>query len=102
MDNHIQPPTSAQHTQPIQNNNTSPTMPPEQHTSKIGPIAGIIIIILVLLLGVLYFWGKRAEQTTPTTDTQATTSDIENDLASIDASLDEDTSRLDTELDSNF
>lgn len=92
--------TSATNQQPTPQ--TMPPTPPEQHASKIGPIAGIIIIILVLLLGVLYFWGQRAEQATQTSDTQANTRDIENDLANIDASLQEDATRLDTELDSNF
>lgn len=36
----------------------------EQDSSKsIGPIIGIIIIILIMILGGLYFWGQRVERT---------------------------------------
>jgi len=27
--------------------------------SKIGPIAGIVIVVIVLVIGALYFWGQR-------------------------------------------
>ena len=36
--------------------------PQPQEEKSAGPAIGIIIIILVILLGGLYFWGQRAEQ----------------------------------------
>ncbi len=49
-----------------------------ENKSSIGPIIGIIIIIALIILGGLYFWGKRIEEsrlkqnlvTETTTDTQ--------------------------------
>lgn len=38
-------------------------MEPQQNKSSIGSIIGIIIIITVIILGGLYFWGKRVEET---------------------------------------
>jgi uncharacterized protein YdgA (DUF945 family) len=35
----------------------------EQPKSSIGSIIGTIIIIAVIILGGLYFWGKRVEET---------------------------------------
>jgi uncharacterized protein HemX len=36
--------------------------PQTQNQSSIGSIIGIIIIITVIILGGLYFWGKRVEE----------------------------------------
>lgn len=33
--------------------------PPKEPEKKSGPIIGIIIIVLLLALGGLYFWGAR-------------------------------------------
>ena len=38
-----------------------PRMP--EHESKVGPIVGIIIVIIVLVIGALYFWGERLNKT---------------------------------------
>jgi len=39
-------------------------MPPEARHSKgsAGPTVGIIIIVIVFILGGLYFWGQRLNQ----------------------------------------
>lgn len=37
-------------------------MQPQQNKSSIGSIIGTIIIITVIILGGLYFWGKRVEE----------------------------------------
>ena len=37
----------------------------EAHTSGTGPIIGVIIIVLLLVLGGLYFWGAQLNRTTP-------------------------------------
>ncbi len=36
--------------------------PQTQNKSSIGSIIGIIIIITIIILGGLYFWGKRVEE----------------------------------------
>ena len=47
--------------QPIQNNG-EPTVEAPQNKSSIGSIVGTIIIIALIILGGLYFWGKRIEE----------------------------------------
>jgi hypothetical protein len=37
-------------------------MEPTQNKSSIGSIIGTIVIIAVIILGGLYFWGKRVEE----------------------------------------
>jgi hypothetical protein len=64
-----------------QNDNPTPEKPTE---GSVGPAIGVIIIIAVLVIGALYFWGSRLnkepEQSTSTpetgfTDQSATTTD---------------------------
>ena len=38
------------------------TPPASQNQSSIGSIIGTIIIIAIIILGGLYFWGKRIEE----------------------------------------
>ena len=38
-------------------------MEQQENKSSIGSIAGTIIIIAIIILGGLYFWGKRIEET---------------------------------------
>ena len=35
----------------------------EENKTSVGPIIGTIIIIALIVLGGLYFWGKRIEET---------------------------------------
>jgi hypothetical protein len=73
-----------------------------QNKSSIGSIIGTIIIIAVIILGGLYFWGKRIEEAKLNQDliennqpSQATTSEEDkikkvsssDDLNSIEADL---------------
>ena len=51
----FQPPMQQQAQQPVQ-----------QPKSSIGSIIGTIIIIAVIILGGLYFWGKRIEESKAT------------------------------------
>jgi len=37
-------------------------MEQQENKSSIGSIAGTIIIIAIIILGGLYFWGKRVEE----------------------------------------
>lgn len=43
---------------PIPNENEDRLLP-AGHKSGVGPIVGIIIIIVLLILGALYFWGAH-------------------------------------------
>ncbi len=87
----------------------------QQNTSSVSSIISIILIVAVILLGGLYFWGKRVEETklveTMTAgDTFATTSEQNeanairsmnqsDDTASIEADLQNTkTTGLDAEL----
>ncbi len=89
-------------------------LPKEENTSSVGAIIGTIIIIAIIILGGLYFWGKRIEEI----NTQATIQNEEesayatgseasaiknvspsDDLSSIEADLQQtNTQNLDAEL----
>ncbi|MDZ4226980.1 MAG: hypothetical protein U1D26_00715 [Patescibacteria group bacterium] len=43
---------------PIPNENKDRLLPPAHRTSA-GPIIGVIIIVLLLVVGALYFWGSH-------------------------------------------
>ena len=60
--------------------NTTPNPMPDQMPimpqpeSKAGPIIGIVIVVIVLIIGALYFWGQRLNRevpVTPSSDTSA-------------------------------
>jgi FtsZ-interacting cell division protein ZipA len=70
----------------------------EENKSSIGSIIGIIIIIAIIILGGLYFWGKRIEESKVQDDLliqNATTSEVvtaenvssSDDMNSIEADL---------------
>ena len=100
-------------------NNTGGSMQPEMNMdndprgepkSSVGPIVGIVIIIIVLVIGGLYFWGQKLSTDDPdpefsTSDSQteelADTSDsdaVDDIDADLDAVGDEDLDALDAEL----
>jgi len=62
-------------------------MEPQQNQSGIGSIIGTILIIAIIILGGLYFWGKRIEESKAiqdlVTDTTPTESVQANEAASI-------------------
>lgn len=33
--------------------------PVEKHSQPVGPIVGIVVIVLLLIVGALYFWGEQ-------------------------------------------
>ncbi len=92
-------------------NNTSPT------EGRSGPLAGTIVVIIVLALGAFYFWGAsvdRADRTSTDIGTDAsvealnTQSDstelsaIEADLSATELSgLDQELADIDLELNAN-
>jgi hypothetical protein len=58
--------------EPQNQNGTVNTSPISSGGDKsIGPAIGIIIIITVMVLGGLYFWGQRAEKQTPVSQESA-------------------------------
>ena len=63
---------------PMNQMNTTP------HESSWGPIIGIIVIIAIVVLGGIYFWGKNQEQSAPQ-DTMMETSQTSD--ASLEAEL---------------
>lgn len=90
-----------QHENPVQNPAPQVVKPAE---SSMGPIIGTVIILAVIILGGLYFWGERTRNMNPSgneaasvTATTSATSDAElnalrtqsnaNDTASIEADL---------------
>lgn len=38
---------------------------PPAHTSSVGPVAGIVIIVLLLIIGAFYFWGAHLNAQNP-------------------------------------
>ena len=93
--------------------------PQTQNKSSIGSIIGTIIIIAVIILGGLYFWGKRIEEakikqnliaepvTTETTEMNEATTiksvSPGDDLNSIDYDLNKtNLNDLDTELNTSL
>ena len=51
--------------------------PPTKQPEGMGPLVGIVIIVVMLALGALYFWGKRLNEQAPVpyipSDTATTT-----------------------------
>lgn len=75
--------------------NTTPTMESGGENGKTGAIIGILVIVIILVIGALYFWGQRlvetpnVEETSPAVfqpveSTSTEISDIEADLSTTD------------------
>lgn len=47
---------------PLQNPESTPRIKQQE---TMGPLVGIIVIVVMLGLGALYFWGKRLNQQAP-------------------------------------
>jgi uncharacterized membrane protein YfbV (UPF0208 family) len=62
-------------------NQQANSMVPPAHEKPIGPAIGIIIIIAVIVIGGLYFWGQRASTALPTQQTQATQTETQTQPA---------------------
>ena len=76
-------------------NNTMMQNEPQEGGSM-GSLIGIILIIAVIVLGGIYFWGKKtsSQVTNSNTDTQS----IEKDLGTVDVSGGTDVDAIDTSL----
>lgn len=62
-------------------------MPTQPEKSSTGALIGSIIVIIILILGAIYFWGgklNKSENTMPTENTETSVvSDIEDELGQI-------------------
>ena len=64
--------------------------------SSSGPVVGVIIILVIVILAGLYFWGQRGIENMDETNTEAITTEntsddtdsIENDLNNTDVEVD--------------
>ncbi len=68
---------------------------------SVGSLIGIILIVAIIVLGGVYFWGKRTANQTPAETNAAAVQEvnaIESDLNSTDTSVDADLNSLDAEL----
>ncbi len=77
----------------------------EQNKSSVGSIIGTIIIIALIILGGLYFWGKQVEEskniqnlTTDMTTPQQTADTSEAGMIKSSVSSSDDLSSIDTDL----
>ena len=73
-------------------------------SSSAGPVIGVVIILAIIILGALYFWGQRGAPEDTTLESDETTQSIDSqsssdDLNSIEADLDStDIENLDAEI----
>jgi hypothetical protein len=74
------------------------------HEGSVGPMIGIIIILAVIVLGGLYFWGQRTSEGVLEDNTAAELEEIQSqsdsdEISSIEADLQStDIENLDAEL----
>ena len=76
-------------------------MPPKEESNSAGPVIGIIVILVIIILAGLYFWSERAPtQVVNMEDLDSINMQSESDEASaIEADLDStDVENVDAEL----
>lgn len=50
----------------LPHNPIEPAVLPEKKSAQpVGPLVGIVIIMLLLIVGALYFWGEQLNKQTP-------------------------------------
>jgi uncharacterized protein HemX len=99
MDPYNQTPNQAPNPAP-QAPRPSYNMPPQHKEGSLGPIIATVIILAVIVLGGLYFWGQRKSAEAPANSTNASvnqtsplnSTSIEQDLKNTD------TNSLDTQI----
>ena len=76
-------------------------MPPVAHENKkVGPIIGALIVVLILIITALFFFGQRLNTQAPlTTDTEVP---IRNEAAASSAATSDDSTTLNAELDAQM
>jgi cytoskeletal protein RodZ len=52
-------------------------MQPTSNENSVGPVVAIIIVLALVILGGLYFWGQRGNNTETNSNTTATTQESE-------------------------
>ena len=60
-------------------------MDPIQNKKSFGPIVGVVVIVIALLVGIFYFWNTKALAPTeilPTVSSSDTVDSIQQDLSS--------------------
>jgi uncharacterized protein HemX len=109
------PPVQTPQTPPVQTPQTPPVQTPEGDGGSVGPIVGSVIVIIIIIIGGLYFWGQklstdktadeiRAEEDSllanlETVGQSDELEDIENDLDATDLdNLDDDLDNIEVEL----
>ena len=96
----------------------NPSPMPGQESKSVGPLIGVIVIIAVIVLGGLYFWGQRldeqkqseaalqndaATQELETQNTSDEVADIEADLNATNLEgLDTEMNQLETEINTSL
>ncbi|MEK7213838.1 MAG: hypothetical protein AAB637_01870 [Patescibacteria group bacterium] len=79
-------------------------LPPINHNEKkVGPIVGALIIVLILIIASLYFFGKKLNTTPPTVEvTPAVTTETPNEnVANISSSTSIDSLQADLDAQLN-
>lgn len=78
----------------------APQTPPHSEGSSVGLIIGIVIILAIVILGGLYFWGQKDQVMNEDTNTPAeNVESADNETNSIEADLDStDIENLDAEI----
>ena len=62
-----------------------------------GSLIGVIIIVAIIVLGGIYFWGKRSASEEPGT-VNGEVQSLENDLNAADISIDAELNAVDSSL----
>ncbi len=70
-----------------------------QEGGSMGSLIGIILIIAIIVLGGIYFWGKNSAVSPA--DQNATIENIEEDLSATDVSVTDDLNAIDADLQGN-
>lgn len=73
-------------------NNPNMMMQTPPRRSPLGPVIGIIIILVIIIVGSLYFWGQRIDKTMneyqeTTTPTPTETVNTSDEIGDIEADL---------------
>lgn len=81
-------------------NNTNNVSKKQGQQNEIGPVIGSIIVILVVLVGGIYFWGSKIAQNNHTAEVENEAMSVSADINSLDNSVNiKDLDNQDKELD---
>jgi uncharacterized protein HemX len=75
------------------------SVPAAKEENGVGPIVGVIIILIVIILGGLYFWYKRAHAPAPTDSAAVTEAATDAEVSEImTTSSSDDTASIEADL----